>query len=88
MSKSVLVMDTPEKCDDCNIRQINLAWCQVARKSTSHHPSGKPMDERKRPDWCPLKPMPEKPYYPPFHEESYVSGWNACIDAIIGDGKA
>lgn len=91
MSKSVLVVDTPEKCDDCNIRQINLAWCQVARKSTSHHPSGKPMDERKRPDWCPLKPMPEKMIY--NVNMSLVSmgemiGWNACIDAIIGDGKA
>lgn len=48
MSKSVLVIDTPDSCDKCKIRAINLAWCNVARKSTSHYTNGKPIDERKK----------------------------------------
>lgn len=91
MSKSVLVMDTPEKCDDCNIRAINLAWCQAERKSTSHYSTGKPMDERKRPDWCPLKPIPEKISEEELdmmatkgYDYGYFDGWNACVDKIIG----
>lgn len=37
MSKSVLVIDTPENCYDC--------------------------ESKSRPDWCPLKPLPEKKHY-------------------------
>ena len=88
MSKAVLVMDMPKCCDECCVRQINLARCQVTGKSTSHHSSGKPMDERKRPDWCPLKPMPEKMNCPPMNGENYEAGWNACIYAICGEEKA
>ena len=47
-------MEMPKKCDDCPCRQINLARCQITGKSTSHHPTFKPMDQTKRPKWCPL----------------------------------
>lgn len=83
MSKSVLVMDTPGSCMGCNFfvcdGDTNMDSCMARETARS-------VDLKKydKPDWCPLKPMPEKPYYPPFHEESYVSGWNACIDAICG----
>lgn len=88
MSKSVLVIDTPENCDKCKIRAINLAWCNVARKSTSHYTNGKPIDERKRPDWCPLRELPEKMEvcgrYPQPGEPvpSYRIGWNKCIEQM------
>jgi hypothetical protein len=45
-----------------------------------------------RPDWCPLKPLPEK-----FDDEKerklgdfeplFKIGWNNCIDAITGEVK-
>jgi len=38
-------MKMPNKCDDCPCRQINLARCQITGKSTSHHPSFKPMGQ-------------------------------------------
>lgn len=80
MSKSVLVMDTPENgCMDCAICRESFlkTICGITgnRVSGNHERGGFPEE-------CPLKPMPEKPYYPPIHEESYVAGWNACIDAI------
>lgn len=90
MSKSVLVIDTPENCDKCKIRAINLAWCNVARKSTSHYTNGKPIDERKRQDWCPLRELPEKkeptqfPISPflPWQYTEYDKGWNDCIEKM------
>lgn len=82
--KALFVMDMPESCDKCKIRAINLAWCNVARKSTSHYPSGKPMDERHRPDWCPLKPVPEKKdFWSEKYGGRFSEGWNTCIDEIL-----
>ena len=88
-NKALLVIDMPENCDKCKIRAINLAWCNVARKSTSHHQSGKPIDERTRPDWCPLKPVPGRrkgtDYLDAiFQHPAFDYGRNACIDVITG----
>lgn len=76
--KALLVMDMPESCDTCVFSSIaydselfdeGKCYCIIKMKSDG-------IVERCKPDWCPLKPMPEKPDYPPLHEESYVSGWN------------
>lgn len=59
MSVLIQGVDMPRHCDECPMRQFNLAHCQVVGKSTSHHPSGKPMDPESRPSWCPLVEMPD-----------------------------
>jgi hypothetical protein len=54
MSKSVLVIDTPENCGKCKF--ISGFWCRA-------------MGDRRVPNndvipnWCPLKPLPEKKEY-------------------------
>lgn len=60
MSKGIIIVDIPENCDQCLVRHPGLAYCQIARKSTSHSSTGKPPNEKKRPGWCPIKPMPEE----------------------------
>ena len=46
--------------------------------------------QKQPPDWCPLKPLPEKKEYivPIDNVESQKDiiavGWNACIDEITG----
>lgn len=87
MSKSVLVMDTPKYCALCALRSGVLhPFCRVNNRDIT--------DLSIRPDWCPLKPFPEKmkatglyncEYFkagdrPP----SYKIGWNNCIDEITG----
>lgn len=87
MSKSVLVMDTPKYCALCVLRSgVHHPFCRVNNRDIT--------DLSIRPDWCPLKPLPEKmkatglyncEYFkagdrPP----SYKIGWNACIDEITG----
>ena len=54
MSKSVLVIDTPESCRSCYLRGFTLAlqYCKVESEHIK--------DTSVKPDWCPLKPLPEK----------------------------
>lgn len=84
MSKSVLVIDTPENCGKCKF--ISEFWCRA-------------MNGRRVPNndvipvWCPLKPLPEKKEY--INSNSNIeatkniaaAGWNTCIDKIVGEVK-
>lgn len=59
MSKAVLVMDMPDKCEECPLElciegQFNANICRGYEKYRVNS------DSKKRPDWCPLKPLPEK----------------------------
>lgn len=87
MSKSVLVIDTPESCTECKIGHDMSGYmevciiCQVANKVTLN-------DEAESiPDWCPLKPLPEKMTGVVLteHWNGVKKGWNGCIDAITGE---
>lgn len=85
MSKSVLVMDTPDNgCMDCKVcvNTLTKTFCRITGKRVSgnHERGGFP-------EWCPLKPMPEKVEYKTLmslSEMGEVRGWNDCIDAITG----
>lgn len=87
MSKSVLVIDTPERCIDCEIGQ-NMSNCMetcircpIAGKCA--------LDEEAEsiPDWCPLKPLPEKSTIEndmTDYQCGMVDGRNQCIDEATG----
>lgn len=95
MSKGIIVVNIPKKCNDCPIRHPGIAKCLVTGKSTSHTEKGRPMNERKRPSWCPIRPMPDrKPHSmlapsPMLEKEGYYlpydRGWNDCLDKVTGD---
>lgn len=84
MSKSVLVIDTPEKCDSCMYIGTFHSFCKINCRDIK--------DTSVKPDWCPLKPLPEK-----FDNEKdrklgdfeplFKIGWNACIDEITKEVK-
>ena len=84
MSKSVLVIDTPENCGKCKF--ISTFWCRAI------HCRRVPNNDV-IPGWCPLKPLPERKEYiaPIVNVESQKDiiavGWNACIDAITKEVK-
>ena len=84
MSKAVLVMDMPSSCDKCNFQQCGI--CHAVRKSIC----GTPTDLKSKPDWCPLKTMPEKydidksKCSDPFYEFEFEYEYNQCIDEILG----
>lgn len=103
MSKSVLVIDTPENCYDCPFGTAycgeieyeglcELADCldhDVILMTEEHYDC----ESKSRPDWCPLKPMPEKKEYivPIDNVESQKDiiavGWNTCVNEITGEVK-
>lgn len=86
MSKSVLVINTPKYCALCVLRSgVSHPFCRVNNRDIT--------DLSIRPEWCPLKPLPEKKEYivPIDNIESQKDiiavGWNACIDAITKEVK-
>lgn len=81
MSKSVLVIDTPENCYSCYLRKIIRDWPYCAVKSE------RIKDSMVKSDWCPLKPLPEKMTGVALTEHwgGVKKGWNGCIDAITGE---
>lgn len=81
MSKSVLVIDTPENCYSCYLCEftLNLHYCRGKKKDIK--------DTSTKPDWCPLKPLPEKNTAEndmTDYQCGLVDGRNQCIDAITG----
>ena len=104
MSKSVLVVDTPKNCYDCPFGAEycgNLGYegcCELAGclNSDMRLITEELYDYEceSRPDWCPLKPLPEKMKVTGLYNgeyfkaggklPSYKIGWNDCIDEITG----
>lgn len=91
MSKAVLVMDMPERCADCPLRsseKTSYVCCYLTLKNIS---STDYYD--KKPDWCPLRELPEKiPELKSGCEEVSTSihrvGWNACLNEIMRQGMS
>ena len=91
MSKAILVMDMPDSCMGCNFlycdAENNSESCQAREKSRIVD-----LEKDDKPDWCPLREMPEKKETHTVlvlnaagsWSEAMKSGWNACIDAIGG----
>lgn len=80
MSKSVLVIDTPENCGKC--RFVNEFWCRVNGRILPQY------DEIL--GWCPLRPLPEKMdvgNIDNIHNFNRAVDWNTCIDEIAGESK-
>lgn len=86
MSKVMLVMDEPKNCGKCPcFMELSTDFCSVTNEDVS--PYGK------RPESCPLRPVPEKKeifgaYNGEYYKNSgkppsWKCGYNACIDEIL-----
>lgn len=97
MSKSVLVMETPENCYVCPFgtaycsaleyeglcELADCLDCDVILITEEHYDC----ESKSRPDWCPLKPLPEKSTIEndmTDYQCGMVDGRNQCIDEITG----
>lgn len=82
MSKSILVIDTPDYCINCPCHFAEMSgqvWCGKENKELLSDDI-----ETFKPDWCPLRDLPEK--YEPV-SMNFEHGFNACIDEILKDAK-
>lgn len=82
MSKSVLAIDTPKKCNSCIYAGTFYDFCKINYRYIE--------DLSTKPDWCPLKSLPEKSTTEndmTDYQCGMVDGRNQCIDEITG-GKS
>lgn len=82
--KAILVIDMPNSCIECTCSDFNKQnVCQILVKPIDDETEG--LDGK--PDWCPLKPVPEKQIYYTLndYDNASMDGWNECIDTILGE---
>ena len=99
MDKSVLVIDTPDRCFNCPLHQIIdaeenehefMMFCNAEywREPITHQPIE---NLEERPSWCPLRPLPSQMKYNDdlwtnnAEEEYYKEGWNRFYEMITGE---
>ena len=81
MNKAILVLDMAEdSCRGCPImfQDEYSDWCPWGGAKTDVYDY---KHNGAKPDWCPLKPIPEK-QYGRHNDNDWENGWNACIDHI------
>lgn len=80
MAKAVLVMDNPEDCTMCKFWNSKDDECYATGVEELSLNS-----EEAKPDWCPLRELPEKSDHPEHCDNGrFDAGWNECLDAIEG----
>lgn len=93
MAKAVLIMDMPECCRECCFKDFRASGRLTCICTDKYMELEEDMDKR-RPDWCPLRELPERmeicgTYNAEYYAKgglmpSYKLGWNKCLDAIEG----
>ena len=82
--KAMLIIDMPNSCFECPCKEDEMDYCHATTDR-----KGCPWNYI--PEWCPLKPMPEKKndqwIISENKEDEYHVGWNDCIDEILGEEK-
>lgn len=80
MSKAILVMDMPSKCNKCLLLDDEYDLCIPTGEDVSDYQS------ETKPDWCPLREVPQKADFRKAKTETvanWIEGYNSCIDTII-----
>ena len=97
MSKSVLIIDTPETCVDCQFCYEFDEGIEACCSITDDDTDKSLMKEidcedgycQGKPDWCLLKELPEEEndFSGDEFEDGFTFGWNACVREIMGERK-
>lgn len=93
MAKAILVMNMPESCFGCNFmycdEESDTETCQAME-------TARDIDLiEDRPDWCPLRELPEKKettypqacYTNSYWTDEMKAGFNICLNEMVG-GKS
>ena len=101
VNKSALVIETPKNCYECPFSIVDgndtdIGYCEVEAMLAEEALITEEYydyDGEEKPDWCPLKPLPEKKLHTApvsnyeLQKNLLADGWNNCIDAITGEVK-
>lgn len=91
--KAILVIDMPSKCGECPLAYRDMLGVVCELNDDGY------VKEWKKPNWCPLRPLPKKNEIK--NEEEFMNvcgwmyevqtgmdiGWNDCLDEIMGEEK-
>ena len=82
-NKSILVIDTPTCCEECKLnhsfKSDEIKWCGYTHFGRSI------FEKNKRPDWCPLSPLPEKKDLKQYveKEKQNIENGDCCLDNVL-----
>lgn len=84
MSKGIILVDTPDKCCNCRMGFVNEYYDQF---ECYFKPGTEIEPDEEKPDWCPIKPLPEKAHHKEYWDNGrYDKGWNECLEKIEDGG--
>ena len=78
MAKGIIVVEMPERCADCQLI-APIPGCPVTGKSIYRE-----VLHNKKPDWCPISPVPRVNSGERKYLNEYEKGWNDCVDYLEG----
>ena len=97
MCKMVAVLREPKSCEFCEFGKLTICGAMynymVDKKPSKEYERYNIMRYKfsnARPDWCPLKPLPQKRAYANCHYDDdyhWAEGWNDCIEMILGNSQ-
>lgn len=88
MSKSILILETPDRCFDCPCykQYVQTDECGILEKELLNDNLW-----NGRPDWCPMFSIPERSQDKrqwDEYEDGWDDGWNSCISYLENAGKS
>lgn len=88
--KAILVIDMPKSCNKCELKTHRFGFTTNKMKVGCKFKGDILTDVLSdRPNWCPLKPLPQEKedlYFPcNEYEQAFNEGYNRCIDEILGE---
>ena len=87
MNKSILVINTPNNCNECVLKIDSYAHYELCAGTRAKNVINSYCKVDMKPTLCPLKPIPEEDNS--CTDDEYYDGWgmryNACLKKILGD---
>lgn len=87
MSKAILVVEMPNSCSECPL--FCAHYSDMHCKGLNNRGINYPYPDNFRQEWCPLREFPKRDdndgLYQLEYTQGYMSGWNACLDEILGE---
>lgn len=87
--KGIIVVNVPKNCYSCRLkkRPSGMSFpedliCLITERSIHEYKPNNSSGEK--PDWCPIRPLPEKAYHEEYWDNGrYDKGWNECLEEIV-----
>ena len=89
MSKAILVLDMPSSCGKCEFCLEITEKHHCCQRVSDDNEMCKRIDydvefyQYEKPNWCPLREVPQKKTHSLYSIGAWNSGYNACIDEIL-----